>query len=336
MQLFTLRSSGGIELDVSSYGGIVTRLLVPDREGRLADIVLGHEAVADYVDNVPYFGAIVGRYGNRIARGRFTLDGVAYELATNNGANHLHGGNRGFDKVVWDAAPYSTDSEAEIVLTHVSPAGNEGYPGELSARVTYALTTEDELRIDYEATTDAPTVVNLTHHTYWNLAGHDAGTILDHELTVHASRFTPVDEGLIPTGELRPVGGTPLDFREPAAIGARIEADDEQIRFGGGYDHNYVLDGWTDDGTLRAAAVLRDTMSGRRMEVLTTEPGLQLYSGNFLGGIGKGGARYGKRWGMCLETQHFPDSPNQPTFPSTVLRPGDAYRSTTVYRFSAE
>ncbi len=338
VDLITLRSPSGIELDVSTYGGIVTRLLASDRDGNLADVVLGHESLEAYLAGTPYFGAIVGRYGNRIAGGRFTVDGTEYALATNNGPNHLHGGDRGFDKVVWSAEPYSNDSEAGVVLTYVSPDGDEGYPGELSVRVTYALTTTGDLRIDYEATTDAPTVVNLTHHGYWNLAGHGAGYILGHELTVQADRFTPVDEGLIPTGELRPVESTPFDFREATAIGDRIEADDEQLSFGGGYDHNFVLNGWEHDGALRSAAILRDPVSGRKMEVLTTEPGLQFYSGNFLDGtdVGKGGVVYEHRSGLCLETQHFPDSPNQPDFPSTVLRPGETYRSTTVYRFSAE
>lgn len=338
VDLITLRSPSDIELDVSTYGGIVTRLLAPDRDGDLADIVLGHGGLEAYLAGSPYFGAIVGRYGNRIAAGRFTLDGADYALATNSGPNHLHGGDRGFDKVVWSAEPYSTDSEAGVVLTYVSPDGDEGYPGELTVRVTYALTTTGDLRIDYEATTDAPTIVNLTHHGYWNLAGHGAGDILGHELTVHADRFTPVDETLIPTGELRPVEDTPFDFREATAIGDRVEADDEQLTFGGAYDHNFVLHGWEDDGALKSAALLHDPVSGRKMEVLTTEPGLQFYSGNFLDGtdVGKGGVVYEHRSGLCLETQHFPDSPNQPDFPSTVLRPGETYRSTTVYRFSAE
>lgn len=337
VERITLRSPDGIELDVITYGATVTRLMALDRDGVPADVVLGHEWLESYLAGTPYFGAIVGRYGNRIADGRFTLDGTEYELAINNGPNHLHGGLVGFDKVIWEAEPYETESGSGVVLTYVSEAGEEGYPGELSVRVTYALTGSD-LRIDYEATTDAPTIVNLTHHGYWNLAGHGAGDILGHELTLAASRFTPVDETLIPTGELRAVEGTPFDFREPTAIGARIDAADEQLEFGGGYDHNFVIDGWANDGELRPAAVLRDPASGRVMEVLTTEPGVQFYSGNFLDGsdIGKGGALYGHRTGLCLETQHFPDSPNQQGFPSTVLRPGETYRSTTVYRFSAE
>ena len=338
VELITLRSPSGIELDVATYGGTVTRLLAPDRSGERADIVLGHEWLQSYLAGTPYFGAIIGRYGNRIAGGRFTLDGNEYVLAVNNGPNHLHGGLVGFDKVVWDAEPYVKAREAGVILTHVSPDGDEGYPGELSVQVVYALSADGELRIDYEATTDAPTILNLTHHGYWNLAGHGAGDILDHELALHAGRFTPVDETLIPTGELRSVQGTPFDFREPTRIGARIESDDEQIVFGGGYDHNFVLDGWVGDGLLRPAAVLADPASGRVMEVLTTEPGLQFYSGNFLDGsdLGKEGVAYAHRTGLCLETQHFPDSPNQPDFPSTVLRPGETYRSTTVYRFSAE
>ncbi|MGB5304110.1 MAG: aldose epimerase family protein [Gemmatimonadota bacterium] len=338
VDLITLRSPSGIELDVMTFGGIVTRLLAPDRDGERADIVLGHAWLESYLAGTPYFGAIVGRYGNRIALGRFSLEGAEYTLAVNNGPNHLHGGLVGFDKVVWTAEPYSNENEAGVVLSYVSPDGEQGYPGELSVQVTYALTAGGDLRIDYEATTDAPTVVNLTHHGYWNLAGHGAGDVLEHELAVSATRFTPVDETLIPTGELRSVDGTPFDFREPAAIGARIDADDEQLAFGGGYDHNYVLDGWNGDGALRSAAVLHDPVSGRTMEVLTTEPGIQFYSGNFLDGsdLGKDGVVYERRTGLCLETQHFPNSPNQPDFPSTVLRPDETYRSTTVYRFAAE
>jgi aldose 1-epimerase len=333
----TLRSPKGIELDIITYGATVTCLLAPDRDGESADIVLGHDHLQSYLMGTPYFGAIVGRYGNRIASGRFTLEGTEHVLAVNNGPNHLHGGLIGFDKVVWTAEPYSNETEAGVVLSYVSQDGEEGYPGKLSVQVTYTLTAGGDLRIDYEATTDAPTIVNLTHHGYWNLAGHGAGNILDHELTLQAGHFTPVDETLIPTGELRPAEGTPFDFREPIAIGARIEADDEQLAFGGGYDHNFVLDGWNGDGALRSAAVLHDPMSGRKMEVLTTEPGIQFYSGNFLDGsdLGKEGVVYEPRTGLCLETQHFPNSPNQPDFPSTVLRPGETYRSTTVYRFSA-
>ncbi len=348
--LYTLRNANGVTVKLTNWGGIVTEVRVPDRDGAMADVVLGYDALAGYVDGSSYFGAIVGRYANRIAGGRFELDGEAYTLARNNGANALHGGLRGFDRVLWEAFTVQSGpipgspldrpgaGQSGVVLSYVSPDGEEGYPGRLETRVTVTLTNGNELRFEYEATTDAPTVVNLTHHGYWNLAGHAAGTILDHELQLRASRTTPVDAGLIPTGELRPVDGTPFDFRSPASIGLRIEDDDEQLRFGGGYDHNFALDDWTDDGALRLAARLRDPSSGRVMEVLTTEPGLQFYSGNFLDGsdVGKGGAVYGHRQGLCLETQHFPDSPNQSAFPSTVLRPGETYRSTTVYRFRTE
>ncbi|MFO7587299.1 MAG: aldose epimerase family protein [Gemmatimonadota bacterium] len=348
--LHTLRNANGIEVRVADWGGIVTRVLVPDREGRVADVVLGHDSLAAYVAGTPYFGAIVGRYANRIAGARFALDGTTWELAANDGANHLHGGARGFDRRPWKAfvvrsgpvpdgaldAPGA--GRASLVLTRTSEDGEEGYPGRLEVEVSITLTNGNELRFDYEAATDAPTVVNLTHHGYWNLAGHDAGDILGHELEVRAGRFTPVDAGLIPTGELRSLEGTPFDFRDPTPIGLRIGADDEQLRRGGGYDHNFVLDDWTGDRTLRLAARLRDPGSGRTMEVLTTETGIQLYSGNFLDGsdIGKGGAVYGHRSGLCLETQHFPDSPNRSAFPSTVLRPGETYRSTTVYRFRTD
>jgi aldose 1-epimerase len=348
--LYTLRNAHGMTARVADWGGIVIEVRVPDRDGRVADVVLGHDSLAAYVAGTPYFGAIVGRYANRIARGRFSLDGSTYRLATNDGPNHLHGGVRGFDRRPWDAFVVQSGpvpggaldvpgaGRSTVVLTRTSEDGEEGYPGRLAVEVSVSLTNGNELRFDYEARTDAPTVVNLTHHGYWNLAGHDAGDVLGEELEIRASRFTPVDAGLIPTGELRPVVDTPFDFRAPTAIGARIGEDDEQLRRGGGYDHNFVLDDWTGDGALRLAARLRDPGSGRVMEVLTTEPGLQVYSGNFLDGsdVGKGGAVYEKRDGLCLETQHFPDSPNQPSFPSTVLRPGETYRSTTVYRFRTD
>jgi aldose 1-epimerase len=331
---------------VSDLGGIVTEVLVPDRNGNLVDVVLGHDSLEAYLDGSTYFGAIVGRYANRIARGRFELDGTKYELATNNGDNHLHGGVRGFDRVLWDAytvqsgpipgSPYDVPGagRASLILSYVSEDGEEGYPGRLDAEVTVTLTNGNELRFGYQVNTDAPTVVNLSHHGYWNLSGHDSGSILGHELELRASRYTPVDDGLIPTGELRHVEGTPFDFRTQTRIGERIDADDEQLRLGRGYDHNFVLDDWTGDGALRLAARLLGPDSGLALEVLTTEPGLQLYSGNFLDGsdVGKGGAVYGHRTGLCLETQHFPDSPNRPEFPSTVLRPGEKYESETVYR----
>ena len=333
VDLYTLTNSQGMRATITNYGGIVTSLWVPDHDGNLGDVVLGYDNLDDYLASSPYFGAIVGRYGNRIAKGRFTLDGVEYQLAVNNGANHLHGGIKGFDKVVWDAEPYAEQNEVGLRLRYLSVDGEEGYPGNLTVNVTYALTDDNELKIDYLTETDKATVANVTHHGYFNLAGHGAGDILGHWVMIDASRFTPVDEGLIPTGELRNVANTPMDFRTPFAIGERIDADDEQIRYGGGYDHNWVLNG--DAGTLRLAARVSEPTMGRVMEVYTTEPGIQFYSGNFLDGsnVGKGGVPYVLRSGFCLETQHFPDSPNHPEFPSTVLRPGDRYQSTTIYKF---
>lgn len=333
VELYTLTNSRGSRVSITNYGGIVTSLWVPDRDGDLGDIVLGYDNLGQYLEGSPYFGAIVGRYGNRIANGRFTLDGVEYSLAVNNGPNHLHGGIKGFDKVVWNAEPYVEPDEVGLRLDYTSPDGEEGYPGNLAVTVVYALTNRDELRVEYVAETDRATVVNLTHHGYFNLAGHASGDILGHELIIAADRFTPVDEGLIPIGELRDVAGTPMDFRAPFAIGERIDADDEQIRVGGGYDHNWVLNG--DAGTLRFAARVSEPTTGRVLEVYTTEPGVQFYAGNFLDGsnVGKGGVPYARRSGFCLETQHYPDSPNRSEFPSSVLRPGERYESTTVYRF---
>ncbi|MCX7817883.1 MAG: galactose mutarotase [Kiritimatiellae bacterium] len=338
VQLFTLDNGRGLKMRVTNYGGIIVSLEVPDRDGRPADVVLGFDRLADYLAGHPYFGALIGRYGNRIAGGRFVLDGVEYRLATNNAPGgipcSLHGGLRGFDKAVWEAEPVRERNAVGLRLRHTSRDGDEGYPGTLRVTVHYWLTADHALRITYEAITDKPTPVNLTQHSYFNLAGHDGGPILDHELQILADRFTPIDAGLIPTGELRPVEGTPMDFRTPTRIGARINQPDEQLRFGGGYDHNWVINGPA--GTLRKAAVVHEPRSGRVMEVFTTEPGLQFYSGNFLDGsnVGKGGVVYQHRTGFCLETQHFPDSPNKPQFPSTILRPGQTLRSETVYRFS--
>lgn len=331
---FTFANTTGLEVTAIDYGGIIVSLRVPDREGQLADVVLGYEALDGYLTDSPYFGALIGRYGNRIAGGRFRLDGQEYELATNNGPNHLHGGVVGFDKVLWRAEPFANDAGVGLVLSYTSPSGEEGYPGTLRVEVTYTLTEGNELIFDYRAVTDAPTPVNLTQHTYFNLAG--GGDILDHELMLVASRYTPVDDTLIPTGELAPVEGTPFDFRSPTAIGSRIQADHEQLHNGGGYDHNFVLDR-QGDGLVLAARLI-EPASGRRMEVLTTEPGLQVYSGNFLDGsiVGKRGQAYAHRSGRCLETQHFPDSPNRSQFPSTILRPGQEYRSRTIYRFSTD
>jgi aldose 1-epimerase len=332
VESFTLRNAHGIEVKAITYGGIIVSLRVPDRAGKLEDVVLGYDDLAGYLRQSPYFGAIVGRYGNRIAKGRFTLDGKTYTLATNNGPNHLHGGVKGFDKVVWKGEPASTGDAASVTFRYTSTDGEEGYPGTLSARVTYTLTDRDELSFEYSATADKATPVNLTQHSYFNLggAGHD---ILGHELTLDADRFTPVDATLIPTGRLAPVSGTPFDFRKPTAIGARIGQDDEQLRHGGGYDHNFVLNR-KGDGLVHAARLV-DPRSGRTLDIQTTEPGVQFYTGNFLDGTitGKGGVVYKKRWALCLETQHFPDSPNQPGFPSTILRPGKEYRSKTVLTF---
>lgn len=327
VEIFTLSNARGIKARVMTYGAILVSLDLPDRTGAFADCVLGYDSLDGYLKTTPYFGAIVGRYGNRIAKGRFTLDGAEYKLAANDGENHLHGGNRGFDKVVWTAEPFTDSDSAGVALTYLSEDGEEGYPGNLAAKVTYELTSADELRVDYEVTTDKATPVNLTHHSYFNFTA-GARDILGHELMLAADRFTPVDAGLIPTGELRAVAGTPMDFTAPAAIGSRIA----QVE--GGYDHNYVLT--SGGGALAPAARVFDPESGRVMEILTTEPGIQFYSGNFLDGTiaGKGGRVYGKHWGFCLETQHFPDSPNKPGFPSTILRPGAAYTSRTVHKFS--
>lgn len=339
VEKYTFANANGIQVEAITYGGIITSLRVPDQNGQFDDIVLGYDSLAGYLDVTPYFGAIIGRYGNRIGGAQFELDGETYELAANNGPNHLHGGERGFDKVVWDAEPFEDARGVGVVFRYTSPDGEEGYPGTLNATVTYLLTDADELIFDYEATTDQATPVNLTQHTYFNLAGHAAGDILSHELMINADAFTPVDRTLIPTGELRPVEGTPFDFRQPTAIGAHIDADDEQIGFGPGYDHNFVLvkDNPNADGLTLAARVTEPT-SGRVMEVHTTEPGIQFYAGNFLDGTitGKGGTVYERRTGFCLETQHYPDSPNQPDFPSTILRPGETYHSRTVYTFSAQ
>jgi aldose 1-epimerase len=310
-------------------------LKAPDRTGRSAEVTLGFDDLEAYLKR-SFFGSLVGRYGNRIGGGRFTLDGTVYTLPRNNGPNTLHGGPRGFDKVLWAGREIPGPGGPAVELTYVSPDGEQGFPGTLRTRVVYSLDEEGALRIEYEAVTDKPTVVNLTNHAYFNLAGPGEGDILGHELFIDADRFTAVGPGLIPTGELRRVEGTPFDFRRPTAIGARIDAKDAQLELGGGYDHTFVLNG--EAGTLRLVARVLEPRSGRVLEVLTTEPGVQLYTGNFLDGsvVGRGGRAYGRRSGFCLETQHYPDSPNQPSFPSTVLRPGETYRSTTVYRLTTE
>jgi aldose 1-epimerase len=332
VELFTLTNSKGMQADIMTYGGILVSLKTPDRSGKLADVVLGFDSLDGYLNNPPpYFGALIGRYGNRIGLARFSLNGAEYKLAQNNGPNHLHGGLRGFDKVVWNARMPDARS---LELTYLSKDGEEGYPGTLTATVTYTLTDNNELKIDYRATTDKDTVLNLTNHSYFNLAGQGEGDVSGHQVMINADRFTPVDSGLIPTGELRSVAGTPFDFRQARAIGERIDAADEQIKLGGGYDHNFVLN--RSGSGLELAARVTEPQSGRVMEVLTTEPGVQFYTGSGLNGIrGKGGKVYDRRFGFCLETQHFPDSPNKPSFPSVALKPGAQYQSTTVFRFSS-
>jgi aldose 1-epimerase len=336
VDLYTLKNSNGLEANITNYGGIVVSLTVPDKSGKLGDVVLGYDTLNDYIGNTPYFGALIGRYGNRIAKGRFTIGGVEYQLAQNNDSNALHGGRKGFDKVVWQAEKVDGSDGPALKLTYTSKDGEEDYPGTLKCTVTYTLTNKNELKIEYAAETDKPTFVNLTHHSYFNLKDGGASDILGHELMIKASKFTPVDKGLIPTGELKAVAGTPFDFNKPTPIGTRIASEDEQLIFGKGYDHNWVLDRQGKD--LELVASVYEPTSGRFMEVLTTEPGLQFYAGNFLDGTNKGkaGIVYQHRTGFCLETQHFPDSPNHPDFPTTELKPGERYTQTTVYRFSTK
>jgi aldose 1-epimerase len=336
--LFPLQNSNGIRAEISDYGGAIVRFLAPDRRGKFGDVVLGFDSAADYAAHPSYFGCIIGRFGNRIAAGRFMLDGQTHQLATNNAPGgipcHLHGGIRGFDKKIWQAEPFVTADGPALRLRLHSADGDEGYPGNLDVSVIYTLHEDNALRMDYTATTDRATPVNLANHTYFNLAGEGTGEVLGHVLTLNAAHYTPVNAGLIPTGEIAPVAHTPFDFRAPHTIGDRIEQANEQLRFAGGYDHNFVLD--SRDGSLALAATALELQSGRLLEVLTTEPGVQFYSGNFLTGDfpGKNGHIYAHRSGFCLETQHFPDSPNQPGFPSTILRPGQTFRSSTVFRFT--
>jgi aldose 1-epimerase len=334
VEIFTLINEHGLEARICTYGGAVVSLKTPDRTGQMADIVQGFDSLEGYLNPAePYFGALIGRYGNRVGHAKFTLDGKVNNLPANDGANTLHGGPKGFDKVVWTARQLP---DGGLELTYLSKDGEEGFPGNLKATVVYHLTAANELKIDYSATTDKDTVVNLTNHSYWNLKGAGNGTILDHLLTLHASKFTPVDSGLIPTGELKPVAGTPFDFTKPTAIGARIEQNDEQLKLGKGYDHNFILD--RAGSSLSLAARVEETSTGRVMEVETTEPAIQFYTGNFLDGTlkGKGGHVYPQRAALCLETQHYPDSPNKPSFPSTELKPGQTYKTTTLYRFSVK
>ncbi|MEJ1237637.1 aldose epimerase family protein [Chryseolinea sp. T2] len=336
LKLFKLRNASGMEADITNYGGIITSIRTADRNGKFEDVVLGYDSLAGYLKAPSFFGALVGRYGNRIAKGKFKLDGKTYTLVQNNGKNHLHGGKVGFDKVVWAPVASSTPDSASLKLTYLSKDMEEGYPGNLQVTVTYTLTNDNELKIYYEATTDKPTVVNLTNHSYFNLTGNTKRNILGHTLQLNASKFVPVDDGLIPTGEIKPVKGTPFDFTQPAVIGARINDNDAQIKIGRGYDHCYVFD--KPLGSYAHIATLSDSTSGRQMDVFTSEPGTQLYSGNFLDGsvTGKFNTVYAQRYAVCLETQHFPDSPNKPEFPSVVLKPGEVYKTRTTYQFSAK
>ncbi|HEV2488461.1 MAG TPA: aldose epimerase family protein [Candidatus Acidoferrales bacterium] len=336
VNLYVLTNKRGVEVAITTYGGRVVSLKVPDRNGKIGDVVLGYDNLDGYLKDTAYFGAIAGRYANRIAHGKFELNGKTYTLPQNDGQNSLHGGFQGFDKRVWTAKEVSTPEAEALELTYLSKDGEEGYPGNLTAVVTYTLTESNELRIDYRATSDKDTIINLTNHSYFNLAGEGTGNILDEELKINADKFTPIDATFIPTGELRSVAGTPFDFRKPTAIGARIGQDDEQLKLGKGYDHNFVLNRRGKTGLVLAAQVY-DKKSGRELEVWTTQPGVQFYSGNFLDGSihGKGGVAYGHRYGFCLETQHFPDSPNHANFPSAVLKAGAHYHETTVFKFLA-
>jgi aldose 1-epimerase len=330
---YTLKNKGGMEARITNFGGVVQSLMVPDRNGKMADVVLGFDKLADYEKTGPYFGALIGRYGNRIRNAEFKLDGKTYHLAKNNGPNTLHGGNVGFDKRVWDVKAASPNS---LHLHYLSKDGEEGFPGNLNVDVVYTVTDNNELKIDYSATTDKDTVLNLTNHSYFNLKGQGNGDILQHKMMINASRFTPVNDTLIPTGELKPVAGTPFDFTKSTEIGARINAKDQQIVYGKGYDHNFVLNGTA--GKMRSIATVTEPTTGRVLDVSTDQPGVQFYTGNFLDGtqIGKGGKPYQQRYAFCLETQHFPDSPNQPKFPTTELKPGQKYHSTTIYKFSTQ
>ncbi|HEY2431114.1 MAG TPA: aldose epimerase family protein [Vicinamibacterales bacterium] len=338
IEMVTLKNSHGMEVQAITYGAIITSIKVPDKNGTIADVVLGFDSPEPYwhEPTPPYFGAVVGRYGNRIAKGKFTLDGKSYTLPINNAPNSLHGGDKGFDKQVWTVTTKDAANLPSATFSRTSPDGEEGYPGTLQARVTYTLTDKNELIVDYHATTDKATPINLTQHSYFNLAGEGSGTILDHVLTIDADRYTPVDTTLIPTGELAPVQGTPFDFRKPTAIGARINDPNPQLKNGSGYDHNWVLN--RKAAGLQHAVTVTDPKSGRTLDISTTEPGVQFYTGNFLDGTikGKGGKVYVLRSALCLETQHYPDSPNQKNFPSTILQPGKSYDTRTVFAFSAK
>ena len=334
--LFTLRNAAGMTAQITNYGGIIVSLTAPDKNGKFEDVTLGQDSLSSYVKNNPYFGALIGRYGNRIAKGKFTLDGKTYNLFINNFGNHLHGGKVGFDKVLWTATPVDGDEPA-LKLKYTSKDGEEGYPGNLSVEVTYTLQKDNALKIDYQATTDKPTVVNLTNHTYFNLTGGAKRDILDHVVSLNADKLIPVDKTLIPTGKLQDVANTPFDFTNPTVVGKRInDSTNIQIKYGGGYDHGWVLNGPAD--SLKLAATVYEPTSGRVMEVRTTQPAIQFYTGNFLDGTvtGREGFPYKKRYAICLETEHYPDSPNHPTFPTTTLRPGETYKTTTIYQFSTK
>lgn len=331
---YTLTNKAGMVVQIINYGATITSLRVPDRGGKIEDVVLGYDSPQGYVDGTTYFGAVVGRYGNRIAKGRFQLDGKEYQLTVNDGENHLHGGKIGFNKVLWDAKVLKDTGEPALQLQYVSRDGEEGYPGTVTLKVTYTLTEKNELRIDYEGTTDKPTILNPTQHSYFNLSGSFTNTILDHQLMIEAEGITPVDQGLIPTGQIMSVANTPFDFRNSTAIGSRINDPDPQLILGHGYDHNWVLR--NSAGKIRKAAELYEPKSGRVLTVFTDRPGLQFYTGNFIDGSAKGkdGIAYQRRTGLCLETQAFPDTPNKPQFPSATLRPGQIYRQTTIFQFS--
>jgi aldose 1-epimerase len=334
VNIYTLKNSKGMEVKITNFGGIVVSISVPDKNGKFDDVVLGFDSLKSYENIHPYFGAIIGRYGNRIGNAKFTLEGTDYTLPKNDNENTLHGGLKGFDKAVWNAEEGKNGNS--LILTYTSKDGEEGFPGNLNAKVIYTITDSNELKIEYSATTDKTTVINLTNHSYFNLAGAGNGDILSHEIMIDANRFTPIDKGFIPTGEYKNVGGTPFNFSQPTEIGAKIDQKDDQLIFGKGYDHNFVLN--KTDNSLTLCARVSEPTSGRVLEVYTTEPGVQFYTGNFLDGtnIGKSGKKYNHRYGFCLETQHFPDSPNKPEFPSTKLKPGDTYRSSTVYKFSVK
>jgi aldose 1-epimerase len=336
VDLYTLSNANQMSVEILTFGGIIKAIYCPDKNGKIENVILGFNTLKPYLETHPYFGAIVGRYGNRIANGKFNIDGTEYNLATNNSPNHLHGGLKGFDKVIWQAREFKDNEKIGLELSYLSKDMEEGYPGNLNVKVTYSLNNQNELSIDYEAVTDKKTICNLTNHSYFNLAGEGKGNILNHQLVIHADSITPVNEHLIPTGEPMAVQGTPFDFRSGKKMGEEIDSNNEQIKYGGGFDHNFILKGNSE--SLPIIAKVSEPESGREMEILTTEPGVQFYTGNFLDGtlIGSGNQPYQKRAGFCLETQHYPDSPNQPNFPSTILEVGETYKTTTVYRFKVK